>query len=93
MRIRCHAVNPHSEFVAERIDNLSPLRPRIYPWEKWTDGSAWRIRRGEDFEVPATSMAAMVRLRAKQDGLTATCRVVEDGAAVEFQFSAEEAAA
>ncbi|HTE60413.1 MAG TPA: hypothetical protein VK631_08670 [Solirubrobacteraceae bacterium] len=76
--------------MAERIDNLSPLRPRIYPWDKWTDGSAWRIRRGEDFEVAALSMAAMVRLRAKAEGLKATCRVVEDGEAVEFQFSEPE---
>lgn len=91
MRISCHAVNPPFEFVAERIDSLTP-RPRIYPWEHWTDGGAWRIRRGEDFEVPATSMAAMVRLRAKSEGLTATCRVVDEDT-VEFRFAPLEEAA
>lgn len=93
MRVQCHAVNPHSDLVAERINSLSPPRPRIYPWDRWTDGSAWLIRRGEDFEVGALSMASMIRLRAKAEGLKATCRVVEDGAAVEFQFSEQEEAA
>lgn len=76
--------------MAEPIDNLSPLRARIYPWDEWTDGRAWRIRRGEDFKVSAASMATMVRLRAKADGMTATCRIVDDGEAVEFQFSDPE---
>lgn len=77
--------------MAERIDNLSPIaRQRIYPWSEWLDGSAWRIRRGEDFEVTGDSMATMVRIRAQREGGTATCRVVEDGAVVEFQFIASQ---
>lgn len=78
--------------MAERIDNLTPLRGRapIYPWATWLDGSAWRIERGVDFEVPADSMAAMVRMRAKDLGLSATARVL--GEIVEFQVLSEEAA-
>jgi hypothetical protein len=73
--------------VAERIESLSPVaRQRIYPWPEWLDGSAWRIRRGEDFEVTGESMASIIRLRAQRDGGTAACRVVDGGEVVEFQF-------
>jgi hypothetical protein len=79
--------------MAERIDSITPSRGRapIYPWGEWLDGSAWRIERGVDFEVPTDSMAAMVRMRASKAGLTATARVVGD--AVEFQVLSEEKAA
>lgn len=79
--------------MAERIDKLEPLRgrPAIYPWEQWLDGSAWRIRRGEDFEIPPGSMAAIIRQRADREGMTATCRMVGQDA-IEFQVYGEEAA-
>lgn len=80
--------------MAERIDNLSPVaRQRIYPWAEWLDGSAWRIRRGEDFEVTGDSMATMIRLRASREGGSASCRVVDDGSTVEFRFDREQEAA
>jgi hypothetical protein len=78
--------------VAERIQHLDRSRPTLYPWREWTDGSKWRIRRGEDFEVSAESMAAQIRMRATRDGVPvfASCR---DDDTVEFQFSREEQAA
>lgn len=94
MRLRCHAVNTYSEFVAERIESLQPVaRQRLYPWSNWLDGSVWRIRRGTDFEVSGASMAAMVRLRAQHEGGTATCRVVDGGDVVEFRFCGPKEAA
>lgn len=80
--------------MAERIDNLTrrPPRPAIYPWAEWLDGSAWRIRRGEDFEVSAESMAAQIRIRAAREGRTVYARC-PDGDTVEFQFSGQEEAA
>jgi hypothetical protein len=77
--------------VAERIDNLDRSRPTLYPWRRWLDGSAWRIRRGDDFEVSAESMAAQIRMRAVRDGLRVFTRC-PDCETVEFQFLLEQAA-
>jgi hypothetical protein len=79
--------------VAERISNLTPLRGRRsrYPWGEWMDGSAWRIRRGVDFEVSAESMAQHIRNRARDRGMSAHARLVDDGEAVEFQITREAA--
>lgn len=49
------------------------------------DGSAWRIRRGEDFQIAPKHMASIIRERASKEGLVATARVVGD--CVEFEFS------
>lgn len=77
--------------MAERIDNITPLRgrPPLYPWDEWLDGSAWRITQGEDFDVTAETMAQMVRLRASKAGLSATARVRDN--TVEFQALKEAA--
>lgn len=75
--------------MAERIESLSRIRGRatIYPWSEWMDGSAWRIVQGEDFEVPATSMAGMVRIVGRKYDQPAKARVIEGGTVVEFQFA------
>ena len=31
------------------------MRP-IYPWDEWTDGQTWRIRKGVDFKVAMKAM-------------------------------------
>lgn len=92
MRLRCVAVKTQIEFVAERIQTL-PDRSRLYPWGEWADGSAWRIRRGEDYAVTSVSMAQIVREYGRRNRLAVTATVNSDVDAVEFQFSREEAAA
>jgi hypothetical protein len=58
------------------------------------DGCAWRIRRGEDFEVSAESMAQHIRNRARGRGMSAHARLTDDGEGVEFQvFKPEREAA
>jgi hypothetical protein len=76
--------------MAERIDALGPVRgrPQLYPWDEWMDGSAWRIRRGDDFLVSATSMAAQLRIRGNRLGVDVSARVVDEDT-VEFQFLVE----
>jgi hypothetical protein len=71
--------------IAER--NPSRGRPPIYPWDEWTDGSAWRIRRDEDFEVSARVMQGIVRDYARRKTLVVRT-VVPDEETVEFQFVA-----
>lgn len=77
--------------MARRLDSL-PSRNRLYPWGRWTDGSAWRIKRGVDYEVSSTSMAQIVRQYGRQRGLAVTALVNKEMDAVEFQFSQEQAA-
>lgn len=80
--------------MAERISEFSPRRigrPALYPWAEWMDGSAWRITRGEDFEISPKSMAAAVYAHAARQGFSVAVRI--DGDAVEFQFVKEDVAA
>lgn len=94
MRVYCHEVKPNTKFVAERINPLPTVvqgtHRRIYPWEEWTDGNAWRIRRGEDYEVPSESMAQMVRNYGRTNGIPVRARENRELDAVEFQFSPVE---
>jgi hypothetical protein len=80
--------------MAERITSLPDRRvggPRKYPWDDWTDGSAWRIHQGVDFDVEPPSMAGLIRKHATRSGLSV--RAFIDGRSIEFQFSRHEDAA
>ena len=73
--------------MAERIARLTPARrgrPHLYPWDTWTDGHAWRIEHGEDFQTSAANMCQLVRQYAARNGYAANASV--HGDAVEFQF-------
>lgn len=79
--------------MAERIDSLSRVStgtPRKYPWHEWTDGSAWRIRQGLDFQGSPPAMAAIIRATAQRLGLKVVTRVPRDEGVVEFQFREHE---
>lgn len=81
--------------MARRLS--TPVLPAVgappkYPWHHWADGSAWRITHGKDFDISASSMAAIIRSHARRNGLQVRTRRV--GTAIEFQFSvAQEQAA
>jgi hypothetical protein len=60
--------------MATRLDTFpgdDARPPRRYPWDQWTDGSPWQIRRGEDYDVPTENMR--VSLHMKADSLA--CKV------------------
>lgn len=74
--------------MAERISQFSPRRigrPALYPWDEWTDGSAWRITRGVDFDISPKSMSGILYGYATRQG--SSVKVAVDGDAVEFQFA------
>lgn len=75
--------------MAERIDSLTDRRgrPPAYPWGEWTDGSAWRIWQGVDFEVAPASMASAIRQHAYSNGFSVSVMRTADGDGLEFQFS------
>jgi hypothetical protein len=80
--------------MAERIDNLTPLRgrPSVYPWPLWTDGQARRLVKGTDFSTDAFTMRSVITAHASRNGLRVQTRVPDD-ATVEFQFLVEDVAA
>jgi hypothetical protein len=63
--------------------------PRRYPWDEWTDGSTWEIRRGEDYDVVSENMR--VNLHMKADSLGCKVRTHkfgddDQGEGLIFQF-------
>ncbi len=81
-------MNTNRKAPGERISAFDPSvgRPAKYPWDEWFDGSAWRITRGDHFELEPSNMAAVIRTKAGARNGRAQTRVVGD--AVEFQFLA-----
>tara|TARA_E500000318_G_C3567988_1_gene216552 strand:+ start:254 stop:559 length:306 start_codon:yes stop_codon:yes gene_type:complete len=49
-----------------------------YPWEKWMDGSQWKLKIGEDFTVPVTSFRALVSSTAKRLAVKAATHLEGD---------------
>jgi hypothetical protein len=69
---------------------------RRYPWSDWTDGSAWEIRRGEDYDVATENMRVNLHMKATALAITVQTRKIRDerGEGLDFQFldpDAEEA--
>lgn len=82
--------------MARKLDSFpgeESAAPRRYPWSEWTDGSAWEIRRGEDYDVATENMR--VNLHMKADALlhkVRTKKVRDDkGEGLVFQFFDPEA--
>ncbi len=46
-----------------------------YPWEKWTNGSAWLLVRGEDFTCSVASMKSAVHGYASRNDLSVVTRI------------------
>lgn len=50
---------------------------RRYPWPEWTDGDAWEITRGEDYDAATETMR--VNLHMKADALAMKVRTKKTG--------------
>lgn len=77
----------------ERIDPDTVVEskggaPRKYPWDRWMDGSMWRLREGIDYKISTRSFRATVYRQAKRLGCTA--RVVRLGDGVAIQLTPKE---
>lgn len=68
--------------MADRIEQFpAQQRPpaRRYPWNEWTDGSAWRLVRGEDFDQPIDDFRNRLYPQAKKRRLKVrSAKRVED---------------
>jgi hypothetical protein len=65
---------------------------RRYPWTEWIDGSAWEIRRGDDYDVATENMRVNLHLKADAVGRKVRTKKVSDGEgeALAFQFIPSE---
>jgi hypothetical protein len=75
--------------MAKRLEDFSFTGQQArYDWSSWTDGSAWEIRQGEDYEIPTENMRVNLFMKAKQRGVKVRTRIVRDenGEGLRFQF-------
>lgn len=63
-----------------------------YPWGEWTDGGAWEIRRGQDYEVTTENMRVNLHMRASSEARKVRTKKVTDteGEGLVFQFLPSE---
>ncbi len=77
--------------MARRLDSFPAEErrdQRHYPWDEWTDGSPWEIRRGDDYDVETENMRVNLHMRADSKVLKVRTRKVRDehGEGLVFQF-------
>lgn len=70
--------------MAERLASLE--RASRYPWDEWSDGTAWCAKQGSDFDCPARSFRSTLYSFAQRNRLRVRI-VVKDAGTVCFQFS------
>ncbi len=72
--------------MAKKLKTYTPSRkpgpPPLYPWEKWFDGSYWRLIQGEDFECSSDSIEGQIRKKAKSLGYVVSVNKEDDGVVV-----------
>jgi hypothetical protein len=76
--------------MAKRLTGFPGDRPdsvRRYPWHEWTDGGAWEIRRGDDYDTTTENMRVNLHMKADALGIKVrTKKVTDDGEGLVFQF-------
>ena len=80
--------------MADRIDEFpAEQRPptRRYPWDEWTDGSPWKLVRGEDFDQEVDQFRNRLYPQAKRRGLKVRSakrveRAMKDGKPLEREI-------
>jgi hypothetical protein len=81
--------------MAKRLDAFPPETtppPRRYPWADWTDGSAWEIRQGNDYDVKTENMRVNLHMKAEQTACKVRTKKIADdaGEGLVFQFYGSE---
>lgn len=64
---------PEQEAPKPRLRDLITWPQRYneskYPWDQWFDGSIWRLKQYEDFEVHVESMRSAIYMAATRKGV------------------------
>jgi hypothetical protein len=67
--------------LAEELDDFNwdghgKGGPGKYAWARWIKGDIWRIKRGEDYDIPTENMRVTLHAKADQKGLKVRTRKV-----------------
>jgi hypothetical protein len=82
--------------MARQLDQFpadeAPRAGRRYPWDDWTNGSAWEIRRGEDYDVATENMRVNLHMKADSLGRKVRTKKINDaeGEGLVFEFATSE---
>jgi hypothetical protein len=71
-------------------DQASNRTQQRYPWSEWADGSAWEIRRGEDYDVATENMRVNLHMKATSLGRKVQTRKTSNPEGLVFQFLESE---
>lgn len=73
-------------------DDKAPETKRRYPWSEWTNGGAWEIRKGEDYDVATENMRVNLHVKADNLGRKVRTKKISDaeGEGLVFQFHESE---
>lgn len=55
---------PEKRPLKDFIEWPVAINQEKYPWDEWFDGSVWRLRQGEDFDVNCESMRSAIYMAA-----------------------------
>lgn len=62
--------------MAKQLDKFKWTRSK-YPWDAWTNGEIWEIRRGDDFESETTSMVPQLHEYGRRNGFKVKTRTLK----------------
>jgi hypothetical protein len=63
-----------------------PAKRRVHPWEEWTDGSVWLIKRHEDFPGKVESLRVRLYSKARELGKALDILVDKKAETITFRF-------
>lgn len=55
-----------------------------YPWDQWADGSAWLLKRGEDYTVTDRAIRVTAAANARKRNLRVRTAMTEEGVVIQF---------
>lgn len=73
--------------MAERLEHGLPSLGRTsgkYPWHEWADGSAWSLKRGEDYSGTDHQVQRAAHEYARRYGKKVNTQTTADGLALQF---------
>lgn len=80
--------------MATRVESMPGAGGRTpvtsYPWDRWLDGSTWRLERGTDYKVATTAMRAYAYRAARARGVTIETVRSSDGQSLTLRRTTPE---
>jgi hypothetical protein len=58
-----------------------------YPWDDWTDGGVWKLKKGEDFDCSFSSIRGAAYREGKKRGMGVRSEILVKEKAVVLQFT------